>query len=142
MEDKKKGRKVAKKAKRNIKKSDKPVKGAGDVVKNITQFLGVDYLIGKCAGCDERRDALNAKFPNLKAYQMTEDQKKIWREVKKNGIKNDKIPSNINRIVAQLYNEVLRPSPRVEPITCGTCFKKFVKRCNQLDKVYYNETKK
>lgn len=142
MENKKKSRKSTAKTKADSKKSTEPVKGAGDAVKKLTQFLGVDYLIGKCGGCEERREILNSKFPNLKAFQMTADQKKIWKNVKENGIKKDKVPSNINSLVAQLYNDVFKPTPRVEPITCGSCFGKFVKRCNQLDKVYYNETKK
>ena len=135
----KSGKTTAKK-KTDTKKSTP--KGAGDVVKNLTKFLGVTYLLGECSGCEERRKILNSKFPNLKAYQMTAEQKQVWERLKGEGIKENKVSSSVNRSVAQLYNDVFEPTPRVTPITCGSCFGAFLKRCNQLDKVYYNETKK
>lgn len=146
MEDKEKNKGVTPKkkasAKKSIKKKKQPVKGAGDVVEKLTKFLGVKYLIGQCEGCEKRKQALNEKFPNLKAFNMTEEQKRTWEQIKAEGIKPDKVSGSVNRSVAVLYNDVFKPSPRVDPINCGNCYGKFVNRCNQLDKVYYNETAK
>lgn len=139
MAKQKKGGKSATKKKTDTKKST--TKGAGDVVKKLTKFLGITYLLGECSGCEERRKILNSKFPNLKAFYMTAEQKKVWERLKDDGIQEKKVSSSVNSSVAQLYNDVFDPTPKVTPITCGSCFAAFLKRCNQLDTVYYNETK-
>ena len=46
-------------------------KGLGDTIEKLTKYTGIKHVVEKLSGdegcgCDERRDALNRKFPYKK----------------------------------------------------------------------------
>lgn len=48
----------------------KKIKGAGDVVKTITEAIGIE----ECNNCQKRKDWLNVNFPFRKPIKPTQEQ--------------------------------------------------------------------
>jgi hypothetical protein len=74
------------------------IKGAGDVIKIITDTVGIE----QCDGCEERQAKLNDAIPFTKQGKLTEmDCLTLKRLVKENGLAElDK------KFVTDLYNKV------------------------------------
>jgi hypothetical protein len=112
-------------------------KGLGDVVKKALDKLGIGIIFDGCQGCKDRQAYLNEKFPNLKAFKMNANQANIWVNIKPH-IKKDSISGSVNRSMAELFNNVFNPSPRVEPVTCSSCWGEIENRAKKLETAYQN----
>ena len=66
-------------------KNSKP-RGLGDKIEQFTEKTGIKKVVKKIfgddCGCSERRDKLNAMFPNFKNIRpFTKDEKAIYEQV-------------------------------------------------------------
>lgn len=56
----------------------KPIEGFGDVVKKITNFLGIET----CDACEERRKKLNDLFPYTKSKKLNNEQIEFIKRIR------------------------------------------------------------
>lgn len=89
---------------------DNSINGLGDVVKKVTNFLGIET----CDECEERRKKLNKLFPFIKsAKELSEDEIAFLKRIKpQNFIGGEDI-----RYLYSVYNRVF--SKKVE--ACFSC---------------------
>jgi hypothetical protein len=134
-----KGKTTTKRAtkKKAVKSSTSVSKGLGDKVKKALDMLGIGIIFKDCEGCKHRQAYLNEKFPNLKAYKMTPEQAAMWEGIKPH-VKKTTISGSVNRSMAILFNNVFDPSPRVDPVTCSSCWGEVVNRAKKLEQAYQN----
>ena len=138
MPDKRKTKPKSTAKAKTTKSKAKPVsKGLGDKVKKALDMLGVGVIFPNCEGCEKRQEYLNQLFPNLKAFKMTSEQMKIWEGIKPH-VKKTAVSGSVNRSITILFNDVFNPSPRVEPVTCSSCWGEIVNRVKKLEQVYQN----
>ena len=138
MQDKGEAKPKQKAKAKTTKSKAKPVsKGLGDKVKKALDMLGVGIIFPNCEGCAKRQEYLNQLFPNLKAFKMTSEQMKIWEGIKPH-VKKTTVSGSVNRSITILFNDVFNPSPRVEPVTCSSCWGEIVNRVKKLEQVYQN----
>jgi hypothetical protein len=123
-------------AKKKVNKS----KGLGDVIENITEVTGVKALVGDCVGCNERKERLNRKYPNLKnAREFTEDELDYWRNFIE--VRTAKIERNTLLEICKIYSDVLslkywQPSC----FSCGGTIRSVSNMIDKLDLIYKNQT--
>ncbi|MFC4477398.1 hypothetical protein [Flavobacterium chungangensis] len=86
---------------------NRKIKGAGDLVKVVTNTLGIE----QCEGCIKRQDQLNKLIPFGK-YELTDDDKLFLKR-----IENKLITSSVDRdYLFQIYNLVF--PEKVKPCFC------------------------
>lgn len=113
---------MAKKTKNN------KIEGLGDVVKEVTNFLGIET----CDDCEERRKKLNQMFPFTKrpSYIITDEEIIYLRNAK-----------DINKvdtgILTTIYNKTYNTS--VKPCNCPTLMKELLEKL--LIQINYQEIK-
>lgn len=93
----------------------KKVEGLGDVVANITKFVGIE----PCEACQRRREKWNKMFPireKRSMREMTEEEIKAWREFQK--VRTLKLSNEQRKFVCKIYSDVFGV-PYYEP--CLTC---------------------
>ncbi len=116
-------------------------KGIGDIVDDITTATGIKKVVknifGDDCGCEERKQWLNKHTPWVKGRQMTSNQLSVYNKLKKYR-KAQTIPASANEAIATLFNEVLNPKPRVEPVTCSSCVGEIYNRLEKLSWVAEN----
>lgn len=111
----------------------KKIRGAGDVIANITSAVGIE----PCDNCNKRKDALNlaTMFPFKKVKPMNEGDKE-WFSLFLERF-NEKQLNNEDAIeLLKIYERTF--FIKIEPCnTCGGVYQSILK---QLTKLYYYET--
>lgn len=107
--------------KQNQQQIEQPSQGLGDTIEKITKATGikkvVKWIFGEDCGCDERRDALNKKFPYAK--QLLEEEFDYLTEYY-NNIQNKVTVEQQSRVV-EIYNRVYGQNARLT--SCSPCYK-------------------
>lgn len=121
----------------------KKEKGLGDIIQTVTEATGIDKVVkvfaGDDCGCNERREALNFKYPiKLKPRCMTPEEIQSYSEFKKE--RTLKL-NNAQRIyLCKIYSDVFQV-PYYEPyLNCSAS--PYIMMINRMDnefKLYENE---
>lgn len=106
-----------------MKKSKKNTpKGLGDVVETVARVSGVkslvEAIVGDDCGCEERRKALNARFP-FKEAKMSEDDKLLWTKHFSGWKTQQLVTSTDQRIALDIWNRSSRPRRKFS--RCSPC---------------------
>lgn len=112
-------------SKRPMKRTE-PIQGAGDVVKKVTEFLGIPT----CDDCEKRRQALNRAFPFTRyvKYQFTEEEVEfiLSKELSDSIAGIRPLQSNEIDKVLVLYNKAFEA--RQERCNCPTLMKSLIEK--------------
>ena len=113
----------------------KKSKGLGDTIENITSKTGIKKLVkaiaGDDCGCEERKNLLNQKYPNIKnVREYTKDEKKIHEEVIPIVEKTNQITPEQRTIIGNLYKSVFKSNAVFG--SCGSCNKKVIKNLKRI----------
>jgi hypothetical protein len=105
-----------------------PAAGLGDVIKNITNAIGIPT----CEPCEERRKKWNKKFPWLSPEDLDklegEDAELLARvKLTPHAVAND----DVNALFA-LYNKVFNPKRPIKRCFCPGLLKSIVERLDLL----------
>ena len=113
-------------------KSKNKVQGLGDVIKKVTEFVGVQ----PCEACEERRQRWNTLFPNrLKPRELTENELIEYKLFQEN--RTLRLDNSQRKFLCKIYSDVFQV-PYFEP--CPTCsaepYLKMIQRMDQLIETY------
>lgn len=105
-----------------------PSSGLGDVVKSITNAIGIET----CTKCEERRKQLNKMFPWLRANEMQplqgEDEELMLRIRKTpSAVQNDDVDA-----LFALYNRIYSPQRPIKRCQCPGLLRTVVERLELL----------
>lgn len=104
------------------------ISGLGDVVKSITNFLGIET----CEACEKRRQELNKWFPFLgQANEVNDEEIEFIKHLKT----LKQIESDVARKMLALYNKTF--NSRVEYCSCPTVFIECINKLYNLYLVKY-----
>lgn len=96
-------------------------KGLGDTIEKITDATGikkvVKWIFGEDCGCEERKEALNKKFPYVK--KLTEEEFDYLTDYY-NNVEN-KVTIEQQRKVVDVYNRVYSQKARLT--NCSPCYR-------------------
>ena len=130
---------------------NKPAKGLGDIVEDITTATGikkaVKTIFGDDCGCEERKKKLNKillpRFKTQKAYRcLSEEQYKIFGEYKKNRTLETELQTKNVQLVIDLYAHVFAIQHNINDF-CRTCGKNTrIRNINDKLDVVYESYKK
>ena len=116
-------------------------KGLGDVIESITTITGIKSVVGDCVDCNERKERLNRKYPNLKnAREFTKTELKYWRNFMK--VRKALPEEKVILEICVLYSEILS-LPYWKPVKfnhSGT-ITSVSNMIDKLDLIYKNQTK-
>ena len=121
-------------------KNSKP-RGLGDKIEQFTEKTGIKKVVktifGDDCGCDERRNKLNAMFPNFKNIRpFTKDEKEIYEQVMPEIDKINRINKQQKFVLNRIYKAVFSVDGKFN--SCGSCTEKTL---NNLRKVYEKSCK-
>lgn len=101
---------------------NRKIKGAGDLVKVVTDALGIE----QCDGCEKRQDQMNKLIPFGK-YELTDDDKLFLKRIEKK-----LITSSVDRdYLFQIYNLVF--SEKLKPCFCQDVMTEMIEKLLQTD---------
>lgn len=118
-------------------KRKKKISGLGDVVKVVTDTLGIE----QCNDCKQRQTELNRLFPFKRVKPMTEAHKEELKDFfgdngKGTKVINDKQVTFTKDEIAML-NRIYSETFRIEN-TCDTCSGVIIAIVKDLNKLYIN----
>jgi hypothetical protein len=116
----------------------KKSQGLGDTIANITHTLGIDKLIPKDCGCDERREKLNRLFPyKFKPRCFTDEEYNWYSEyLTRNSIK---VSKEVVKALCELHASIFNLKSVWYP--CVTCSPKpLIEIINRLDLHHKNHS--
>ena len=125
---------------------NKPAKGLGDIVEDITKATGikkaVKAIFGDDCGCEERKKRLNQiEIPRFKTEEVhrcfTEEQYKMFGEYKKNRTLETELDTKSAQLIIDLYAHVFAIQHNINDF-CRNCGKntKLRNMNDKLDAVY------
>ena len=88
----------------------KKIKGAGDLIKVVTDAVGIE----QCNGCKNRQDWLNVNFAFQKPTPLTEEQKqrieteplKVYNEAFRMNIEEDMFKDGVKKSILKKLNKL------------------------------------
>ena len=116
-------------------KNSKP-RGLGDKIEQFTEKTGIKKVVKKIfgddCGCSERRDKLNAMFPNFQNIRpFTKDEKAIYEQVMPDVDKTTTVTKQQQYILNGIYKAVFNTEAKFT--NCSPCVKRTL---DNLRKVY------
>lgn len=122
------------------KRKENKSKGLGDAIEKITEVTGIKALVGDCEGCNERKERLNRKYPNLKkAREFTEDELVYWKNFIE--VRTAKTEPKVVLEICKLYSDILRlPYWQPDCFNSGGTIRSVSNMIDKLDLIYKNQT--
>tara|TARA_B100000902_G_C27248605_1_gene883929 strand:- start:288 stop:668 length:381 start_codon:yes stop_codon:yes gene_type:complete len=119
-------------------KTSKP-RGLGDKIEKFTEKTGIKKIVdtiseatGIDCGCSEKRDRLNAMFPNFRNIRpFTKDEKAIYEQVMPDVDKTKTVTKQQQYILNGIYKAVFNTDAKFT--SCSPCVKRTL---DNLRKVY------
>jgi hypothetical protein len=111
-----------------VKSKTNKIAGVGDIVKKVTDFVGIK----PCEGCAERQKLWNTIFPiRLRPRELTEEELKKWKDQRVNF--SLKINNEQRLYICRTYSEVFQV-PYYEPCV-GCSPAPIITMIERLDKI-------